>query len=76
MCIRDRIGEYWAKIWLTLGGFETYTVDVDDRGIDFVMKNQQNDLLLFTESVSYTHLDVYKRQNQSYLAMWMARQKF
>ena len=38
-----RIGEYWAKIWLTLGGFETYTVDVDDRGIDFVMKNQQND---------------------------------
>lgn len=40
-----RIGEYWAKIWLTLGGFETYTVDVDDRGIDFVMKLESETFL-------------------------------
>ena len=33
-----RIGEYWVKIWLTLSGFDTYYNDVDDKGIDFVLR--------------------------------------
>jgi hypothetical protein len=33
-----RIGEYWVKIWLTLFGFDAYTNDVDDKGIDFVIR--------------------------------------
>lgn len=33
-----RIGEYWVKIWLTLMGFDAYTNDVDDKGIDFVIR--------------------------------------
>ncbi|RTQ48913.1 DUF4365 domain-containing protein [Hymenobacter gummosus] len=33
-----RIGEYWTKLWLTLAGLETYYNDVDDRGIDFVVR--------------------------------------
>ena len=33
-----RIGEYWVKIWLTLLGFDAYTNDVDDKGIDFVIR--------------------------------------
>lgn len=33
-----RIGEYWVKIWLTMAGFEVYYNDVDDRGIDFVLR--------------------------------------
>ena len=33
-----RIDEYWVKIWLTLSGFETYYNDVDDKGIDFILR--------------------------------------
>lgn len=33
-----RIGKYWVKIWLTMAGFEVYYNDVDDRGIDFVIR--------------------------------------
>jgi hypothetical protein len=33
-----RIGEYWVKIWLTLSGFDTYHNDVDDKGIDFILR--------------------------------------
>ena len=33
-----RIGEYWVKIWLTLSGFDTYYNDVDDKGIDFILR--------------------------------------
>ena len=33
-----RIGEYWVKIWLTLLGYDAYTNDVDDKGIDFVIR--------------------------------------
>jgi hypothetical protein len=33
-----RIGEYWVKIWLTLFGYDTYHNDVDDKGIDFIIR--------------------------------------
>jgi hypothetical protein len=33
-----KIGEYWAKIWMTLAGFDIYTTDVDDKGIDFIIR--------------------------------------
>lgn len=33
-----RIGEYWVKIWLTLSDFDTYYNDVDDKGIDFILR--------------------------------------
>jgi len=33
-----RIGEYWVKIWLTLSGLDTYYNDVDDKGIDFIVR--------------------------------------
>jgi hypothetical protein len=34
-----KIGEYWAKLALTLKGLDVYTSEVDNRGIDFVVKN-------------------------------------
>ncbi len=37
-----RIGEYWVKIWLTLSGFDTYYNDVDDKGIDFILRLDNN----------------------------------
>jgi hypothetical protein len=33
-----KIGEYWTKIWLTFAGFDIYTSDVDDKGIDFIIR--------------------------------------
>ena len=37
-----RIGEYWAKIWLTLARFDIYTTDVDDKGIDFIIRTDND----------------------------------
>jgi len=33
-----RIGEYWVKLNLTLLGFDIYTSEVDDKGIDFIIR--------------------------------------
>src|SRR5438552_2115659 len=35
-----RYAEYFVKMELTLYGFEVFTTDVDDRGIDFVMRRR------------------------------------
>jgi len=37
-----KIGEYWAKIWMTLAGFDIYTTDVDDKGIDFIIRTDND----------------------------------
>ncbi len=34
-------GEYFAKMEFTMFGFEVYTAEVDDRGIDFVARKGQ-----------------------------------
>jgi hypothetical protein len=33
-----KVGEYWVKLFLTLAGFDIYTTEVDDKGIDFVIR--------------------------------------
>jgi hypothetical protein len=33
-----RVCEYWVKMFLTLEGLDTYTSEVDDKGIDFVVR--------------------------------------
>ena len=33
-----QIGEYWVKLRLTLLGLDVYTTEVDDRGIDFIIR--------------------------------------
>ena len=37
-----KIGEYWAKIWMTLAGFDIYTTEVDDKGIDFIIRTDNS----------------------------------
>jgi len=37
-----QIGEYWVKIWLTLLGFDVFYNDVDDKGIDFIIRLDDN----------------------------------
>ena len=33
-----KIGEYWAKLMLSLYGLDIYTSEVDEKGIDFVIR--------------------------------------
>lgn len=41
-----RIGEYWVKLMLTLHGFEVFYNDVDDRGIDFILRSSENNEII------------------------------
>ncbi len=36
-------GEYWAKMEFTSYGFEVYTSEVDDYGVDFIVKNRKDE---------------------------------
>ena len=40
-----RYGEYYAKMEFTAYGFEVYSSEVDDHGIDFIVKNKLGDFL-------------------------------
>ena len=35
-----KLGEYFAKLEATSYGLEVYSIEIDDRGIDFIIKNQ------------------------------------
>ncbi|SCX99528.1 hypothetical protein [Flavobacterium caeni] len=37
-----KIGEYWTKMWLTFAGLDIYSSEVDDRGIDFIIRTDNN----------------------------------
>lgn len=40
-----KIGEYWAKLALSLYGLDVYTTEVDDKGIDFVIRMDGNSFI-------------------------------
>lgn len=40
-----RIGEYIVKLDLTLLGFDVYTTEVDDKGIDFVIRGKNSEFI-------------------------------
>ena len=40
-----RLAEYWVKMEFTLWGFEVYSSEVDDRGIDFVVRGHSQEFL-------------------------------
>lgn len=42
---RGRFGEHFAKMEFAMHGFEIYTADVDDRGIDFVARRDGGEFL-------------------------------
>jgi len=37
-----RMGEYWTKYALTMHGLDVYTSEVDNKGIDFVVRQSQS----------------------------------
>ncbi|GAB2540935.1 DUF4365 domain-containing protein [Rufibacter soli] len=65
-----KIGEYWFKLILTLKGFDTYTSEVDDKGIDFIVRvndNRHVDIQVKTirrEKTSYVFVSKNAWENQ------------
>ena len=39
---RGRYAEYYAKMEFTSYGYEVYASEIDDRGIDFIVRNPKN----------------------------------
>lgn len=37
-----RMGEYWVKYILTMYGLDVYTTEIDNKGIDFVVRGKQD----------------------------------
>ena len=37
-----KIGEFWTKMWLTFAGLDIYTAEVDDKGIDFIIRTNSD----------------------------------
>ena len=55
-----RYGEYFAKMEFTKYGFDVYTSEVDDKGIDFVIRK---------DIASYYDIQVKSFRNYSYIFM-------
>ncbi len=53
-----RYAEYFAKMEFTLYGFDVYTAEVDDRGIDFVVRR---------DSARYYDVQVKSSRNLNYI---------
>jgi len=48
----SRYAEYFVKMEFTLFGFEVYTAEVDDRGVDFVIRKDETDTTMFKSTAS------------------------
>jgi hypothetical protein len=55
-----KYGEYFAKMEFTKHGFDVYTAEVDDKGIDFVIRKDVN---------NYYDIQVKSFRNYSYIFM-------
>ena len=55
-----KYGEYFAKMEFTKAGFDVYTTEVDDKGIDFVVRKNENE---------YFDIQVKSIRNSNYVFM-------
>ena len=63
-----RYAEYYAKMEFTSYGFEVYTSEVDDHGVDFVAKLPRSNRFLEVQVKSvrdYKYTSIYKSKMQS-----------
>jgi hypothetical protein len=63
---RGTYGEYFAKMEFAMYGFEIYTAEVDDRGIDFIVRRPRGDFLevqvktVTGTNLAYVNADKFK----------------
>ena len=55
-----KYGEYFAKMEFTKAGFDVYTAEVDDKGIDFVVRKNESE---------YLDIQVKSVRNNNYVFM-------
>lgn len=60
-----RYGEYFAKMEFTKAGFDVYTSEVDDKGIDFVVRKNENE-----------YFDIQVKSVRNYNYIFMRKDKF
>lgn len=67
--------EYFVKMELTMYGFQVYSTEVDDRGIDFVARHQRGNFLeiqvksLRSTGYVFMQKEKFTIQNNLYLAL-------
>ena len=75
---RQQVGafsEYFVKMEMTMYGFQVYSTEVDDRGIDFVTQFEQGDFISIqvksTRGMNYVYMqkDKFKLSPDLYLAL-------
>lgn len=55
-----KYGEYFAKMGFTKASFDVYTAEVDDKGIDFIVRKNENE---------YLDIQVKSVRNNNYIFM-------
>jgi len=60
-----RYGEYFAKMEFTKAGFDVYTSEVDDKGIDFVVRKNETE-----------YFDIQVKSVRNYNYIFMKKDKF
>ena len=63
-----KYGEYFAKMEFTKAGVDVYTVEVDDKGIDFVVRNVVRNVVRKNE-LEYFDIQVKSVRNNNYVFM-------
>ncbi len=76
-----KYGEYLAKMEFTKHGFDVYTAEVDDKGIDFVIRNKDNRYYdiqvksIRTASKIFMRKEVFKLRENLYLSLLIFKDK-
>ena len=73
-------GEYYVKMELTMYGFQIYSTEIDDRGIDFVAKYESGPFLSFqvksirSATYVFVHKDKFELSPNWFLALTLLHQ--
>lgn len=60
-----RYGEYWAKMEFASYGFDIYTSEVDDHGVDFVARDPVAGIYYEVQVKSAGETPMYTRRSRS-----------
>jgi len=60
-----KYGEYFAKMEFTKAGFDVYTSEVDDKGIDFIIRKNESE-----------HYDIQVKSVRNYNYVFMRKEVF
>ncbi|MFZ2975670.1 MAG: DUF4365 domain-containing protein [Candidatus Moraniibacteriota bacterium] len=60
-----KYGEYFAKMEFTKAGFDVYTAEVDDKGIDFIIRKNESE-----------HYDIQVKSIRNYNYVFMRKEVF